>query len=132
MSMLDAIYCGEFIKMLHKLQLPTVNLLVLFHQITTFAPRWLAFTTECEAQRVGRFLAIIIEMLLRWRMSQNLYEKECLNHPGFRDNPKIKSSSIPFATLKTVHQRLHEKLTRSFIRCVAGVSMRNRVRSTQS
>eukprot|EP00668_Euglena_longa_P001221 GGOE01001446.1.p1 GENE.GGOE01001446.1~~GGOE01001446.1.p1 ORF type:complete len:1426 (-),score=509.98 GGOE01001446.1:91-4368(-) len=118
LSMLDAIYCGEFLKLIHQLRLQA-NLLLMTHQIISFAPTWLAFLTECEAQRVGKFLAIVLEMLLKWRVNSFLYEKECLSHPGFRDNPNNVKSVISFKTYKQVHFRMHEKLTKAFLRCLS-------------
>eukprot|EP00667_Euglena_gracilis_P000620 EG_transcript_620 len=117
LSMLDAIYCGEFLKLIHTLRLQT-NLLLLTHQVVNFAPTWLAFLTECEAQRVGKFLAIVLEMLLKWRVSSFVYEKECGSHPGFRDNPNNAKSAISFKMYKQVHFRMHERLTRAFLRCL--------------
>ncbi|CDW59012.1 Tho2 and Thoc2 domain containing protein [Trichuris trichiura] len=74
-SDVDAIFCHKFIEVLHfikEFNFPTMAFYdMLFYDI---APLVLSFT-EFEANRFGRFFASTFEMLLRWHVSQETYEK---------------------------------------------------------
>ena len=39
--------------------------------------------TENEADRYGRFLAAMLEIVMKWHKSKEVFEKECVGYPGF-------------------------------------------------
>lgn len=39
--------------------------------------------TENEAHRYGRFLCAVLELVMRWHASEEVFNQECGQYPGF-------------------------------------------------
>ncbi len=39
--------------------------------------------TENEAHRYGRFLAAMLEVVMRWHAKKETFDRECVGYPGF-------------------------------------------------
>lgn len=83
-SVLDALYCAQFIHTLHRIQTKSFSTLLFYDRLfcdITFA---VMSCTEDEANRFGRFLCAVLENIMRWHKSKETFDKECSNTPGFQ------------------------------------------------
>ncbi|RZC74870.1 hypothetical protein C5167_050352 [Papaver somniferum] len=83
-SMLDAVYCAQFVRTLHSLGTPFFNTVNHIDVLIckTLQPM-ICCCTEYEAGRLGRFLFETLEMAYHWKKKESTYERECGNMPGF-------------------------------------------------
>ncbi|KHJ43040.1 rsbr [Trichuris suis] len=130
---IDAIFCHKFIEVLHfikEFNFPTMAFYdMLFYDI---APLVLSFT-EFEANRFGRFFASTFDMLLRWHVSQETYEKECLQYPGFHigilwDTVEEEAQWLSYDNYRALLYTWQFRITRSMLNCLmedSFISIRN-------
>uniref|UniRef100_A0A5S6QQM4 THO complex subunit 2 n=1 Tax=Trichuris muris TaxID=70415 RepID=A0A5S6QQM4_TRIMR len=132
-SDMDSIFCHKFIETLHfikEFNFPTMAFYdMLFSDI---APLVLSFS-EFEANRFGRFLASTFDMLLRWHVDAETYEKECSQHPGFHigimwDTVEEEAEWLSHDNYRALLYTWQFRITRSMITCLmeeSFVSVRN-------
>ena len=79
----DAIYCAKFVKVIHMLKTPNFSTLICFDRIFCDITYTVTSCTEQEAHRYGRFLAAMLEIVMRWHSSREHFEKvkNCLFVP---------------------------------------------------
>ncbi|CAK9291840.1 unnamed protein product [Gordionus sp. m RMFG-2023] len=93
-SVTDAIYCAEFIKLLHCLKTPYFATLICFDRIFCDVTYIMISLTENEAARYGIFLNSLMETALSWHSTYDNYKKECIGFPGFNVLKNNPSSTI--------------------------------------
>ena len=79
----DAIYCAKFVQVVHLLKTPNFSTLICFDRIFCDITYTVTSCTENEAHRYGRFLAAMLEIVMRWHSSKDIFDKECVGYPGF-------------------------------------------------
>lgn len=120
-SVLDALYCAEFIHTLHKIQTKCFSTLLFYDRLfcdITFA---VMSCTEDEANRFGTFLCSVLENIMKWHKSKETFDKECSNTPGFQT--KFRSGNelsedndnVHFENFRHVCHKWHYKITKSLL-----------------
>ncbi|XP_025088766.1 THO complex subunit 2-like isoform X1 [Pomacea canaliculata] len=120
----DAIYCGQFIHVLHSLKTPNFSTLICYDRIFCDITYTVTSCTENEAHRYGRFLASTLDTIMRWHSSINVYEKECAKYPGFVTvfrkglDSNNKMDRLDFENFRHVCHKWHFRLTKAIIACL--------------
>lgn len=82
-SIADAIYTANFIILLHRIKTNNFSTIHILDKIfTNMFPVLISFT-EVETKLFGRFIRTLLEVVMKWHSSIQIYEKECYNHPCF-------------------------------------------------
>lgn len=80
--------------------------------------------TENEAMRYGRFLYAMLETVMRWHKSKEVFEKECANYPGFVTKYRISNQycdnldHVGYENYRHVCHKWHYKLAKAMIICL--------------
>lgn len=82
----DARYCAEFVRILHDIGTPCFSSLAFFDHAVRIVVPTATWVTRGEASNIGVFLRDVWALLKRWYSSEDIYQKECLNKPGFAIN----------------------------------------------
>ncbi|VDP05178.1 unnamed protein product [Soboliphyme baturini] len=82
-SDLDAIFCAKFIQMMHSLKTRNFSTLICYDRIFWDICPVIACMSENEANHYGHFLCASLDTIMRWHESQDKFDKECANFPGF-------------------------------------------------
>lgn len=120
MSMMDAVYCARFVQTIHSLGTPFFNTINHIDALIckTLFPM-ICCCTEYEAGRLGRFLCETLKMAYHWKSSEEVYEKECGNMPGFATFYRDPNSArVTFEQYIRVHWKWNSRLTRLLIQCL--------------
>ncbi|XP_024388621.1 THO complex subunit 2 isoform X2 [Physcomitrium patens] len=120
MSMMDAVYCARFVQTIHSLGTPFFNTINHIDALIckTLLPM-ICCCTEYEAGRLGRFLCETLKMAYHWKSSEQVYEKECGNMPGFATFYRDPNSArVTFEQYVRVHWKWNSRLTRLLIQCL--------------
>lgn len=83
MSAEDAIYCAEFVQLLHDTNTLNFSTVHLYELIVKFITPMIGCTTENEAAHYGRFLGLLLGRVNRWR-NEDEYARTAVNTLGFR------------------------------------------------
>lgn len=84
--------------------------------------------TEKEANRYGRFLCKVLEFVMRWHASEEVFNAECRSYPGFvtiyRKGPRSNTTSDPleYENYRHVVHKWHYRLTKAIIACLESVN----------
>ena len=62
----DAIYAAKFVNIIHQLQTPNFSTLICYDRIFCDITYTVTCCTENEAGRYGRFLAAMLETVMKW------------------------------------------------------------------
>ncbi|ELU01720.1 hypothetical protein CAPTEDRAFT_223841 [Capitella teleta] len=123
----DAIYCAKFLNTIHSLKTPNFSSLICYDRIFTDISWALTSCTECEAHRYGRFLCVVLDDLMRWHKDKNVYEKECVEYPGFvtvfrkrdlLDKADSKADHLDYENYRHVCHKWHFSITRAAVACL--------------
>uniref|UniRef100_UPI00193A5896 THO complex subunit 2-like n=1 Tax=Styela clava TaxID=7725 RepID=UPI00193A5896 len=124
-SPLDAIYCAKFIQIMHLLRTPNFSTLLCFDRVFSDISYTVVCFSENEASRYGRFLASMLEIVMRWHKEKEVYEKECKNYPGFvtvlRTNATdgaSKANHLDYENFRHVCHKWQFKLTKASVVCL--------------
>lgn len=91
--------------------------------------------TENEAHRYGRFLAAMLEVVMRWHSKRDIFEKECVGYPGFvtkfrvaTDKDKAEdaaaaaardaSNHVDYENYRHVCHKWHYKIAKALVVCL--------------
>ncbi|KAI0984693.1 hypothetical protein GJ496_003231 [Pomphorhynchus laevis] len=127
LSEIDSLFCAKFINLVHRLKIPEFSTIICYDRIFMNITLMLASCTECEADRYGRFLTWLLETAMTWHSSRQIYEKECLNYPGFltsfryslnASKPSHKEEKLTFENYRHVCHKWHYLLTLCFVGCL--------------
>ncbi|KAH8830615.1 transcription factor/nuclear export subunit protein 2-domain-containing protein [Flagelloscypha sp. PMI_526] len=127
LSPMDADFCAQFIRAIHKEGTPNFHTLRLYNSILDKRIGViLASCTEYEAKNFGRFLSSLLADLERWRTDEQAYVidnrsrapgpgKDNFN-PGFRKT--LKSALLSWKDVRTVMNKWHLCLKDVFVNCI--------------
>ncbi|KAM3175897.1 hypothetical protein ACTXT7_007579 [Hymenolepis weldensis] len=79
----DAVYAAQFIQVLHQLKTTQFATLICLDRIFNDITLPVSICTEKEAHRYGRFLCKVLEFVMRWHSSEEIFNQECGQYPGF-------------------------------------------------
>lgn len=74
--------------------------------------------------RYGRFLYAMLETVMRWHKSKEVFEKECANYPGFVTKYRISNQycdsldHVGYENYRHVCHKWHYKLAKAMIICL--------------
>jgi len=87
--------------------------------------------TENEADRYGRFLAAMLEIVMKWHKSREVFEKECVGYPGFvtkfrvttnesgeKEDPKNSKDHVDYENYRHVVHKWHFKIAKALVVCL--------------
>ncbi|KAH3839564.1 hypothetical protein DPMN_112996, partial [Dreissena polymorpha] len=120
----DAVYCAEFIHILHSLKTPNFSTLICYDRIFCDITYTVSSCTENEAQRYGRFLCAALETVMRWHSNKEFYDKECGTYPGFvtvfrkGENSNTKADQLDFENYRHVCHKWHFRITKAMVACI--------------
>ncbi|XP_052792425.1 THO complex subunit 2-like isoform X2 [Mya arenaria] len=120
----DAVYCAEFIHILHNLKTPNFSTLICYDRIFCDITYTVSSCTENEAQRYGRFLCAALDTVMRWHSSKEFYEKECGAYPGFvtvfrkGENSNQKADQLDYENYRHVCHKWHFRITKAMVTCI--------------
>ncbi|CAB4019215.1 Hypothetical predicted protein [Paramuricea clavata] len=118
----DAIFCAKFVHMLHNLKTPNFSTLLCFDRVFSDISYTVTTLTESEASRYGRFLASMLEIVMRWHKDKKTYEKECGSYPGFvtvlRTTNTDKAEHLDYENFRHVCHKWQYKLTKALVVCL--------------
>uniref|UniRef100_A0A8D3DXW3 THO complex subunit 2 n=1 Tax=Scophthalmus maximus TaxID=52904 RepID=A0A8D3DXW3_SCOMX len=84
-----------------------------------------ASCTENESHRYGRFLCCMLETVTRWHSDRAIYEKECVNYPGFLTIFRAtgfdggnKADQLDYENFRHVVHKWHYMLTKASVHCL--------------
>ncbi|KAL4230734.1 THO complex subunit 2 [Mactra antiquata] len=120
----DAVYCAEFIHILHNLKTPNFSTLICYDRIFCDVTYTVTSCTENEAHRYGRFLCAALDTVMRWHSNKQFYDKECGTYPGFvtvfrkGENSNSKADQLDFENYRHVCHKWHFRITKAMVACV--------------
>lgn len=80
--------------------------------------------TENEALRFGRFIFAMLETVMKWHKSKDMFEKECANYPGFVTKYKKNNQHadnldlVDYENYRHVCHKWHYKLAKALVTCL--------------
>ena len=87
--------------------------------------------TENEADRYGRFLAAMLEIVMKWHKSKEVFERECVGYPGFvtkfrvttnesgeKEDPKNSKDHVDYENYRHVVHKWHFKIAKALVVCL--------------
>ncbi|KAI1301341.1 THO complex subunit 2 [Halotydeus destructor] len=115
----DALYCAKFVHMVHTLQTPNFSTLVCLDRIFCDISYTMCSCTENEANNYGRFLASILDIVMRWHKDIDVFNKECAKFPGFVKKFTDKDPEhADYEDYRHVCHKWHYRMTKAFILCL--------------
>uniref|UniRef100_A0A1I8FP57 Tho2 domain-containing protein n=1 Tax=Macrostomum lignano TaxID=282301 RepID=A0A1I8FP57_9PLAT len=106
---------------------PIFSTLICFDRISTTSTLPLACLTENEARRYGRFLKTMLDTIMKWHSSVDVYKRECEGYPGFSTvfrkgvdgAPSSKGpDQLSYENYRHVVHKWHYRITKAFIACL--------------
>ena len=89
----DAVFCAKFVHIVHSLKTPNFSTLICFDRIFCDITYTVTSCSENEAHRYGRFLQAMLDIMLRWWRSKEVFDKECTGYPGFMTKCKTSTAA---------------------------------------
>ncbi|XP_075247054.1 THO complex subunit 2-like isoform X3 [Convolutriloba macropyga] len=122
----DAVFCALFIKIIHSLQAVNFSTILCFDRVFSDLINNVASFTENEVSRYGRFLYCMWEIILKWHSDKQIYDKECINYPGFFMTIRKDSNSaankneaiLEYENFRHVCYKWQFKVARDLIQCL--------------
>merc|ERR1712051_19008 len=122
---IDAIYCAKFVQVIHSLKTPNFSTLICFDRIFCDITYTVTSCTENEAGRYGRFLAAMLETVMKWHGDRELFERECSGYPGFITKFRVTdkangndSDTVDFENYRHVCHKWHYKIAKALVVCL--------------
>ncbi|KAJ3319211.1 THO complex subunit 2 [Boothiomyces sp. JEL0866] len=125
----DAIYCAQFLKLLHSLGTENLSTLMIYDKILdSGCTHSILFSlTEFEAKNYGLFLSSILETLTKWYKDEALYDQVTKDVPGFK---KDSTNILSYKEFKQMLINWHLQLRQCFLPCLKSgeyMQMRNAI-----
>ncbi|XP_066259419.1 THO complex subunit 2 isoform X1 [Euwallacea similis] len=123
-TQIDAIYCAKFVHTIHILKTPNFSTLLCYDRLFCDITYSIISCTENEALRYGRFLYAMLETVMKWHKSQEVFEKECSNYPGFMTKYRVSNhtadslDNVGFENYRHVCHKWHYKLAKAVVTCL--------------
>ncbi|CAH1184109.1 unnamed protein product [Phyllotreta striolata] len=123
-TQIDAVYCAKFVHTIHLLKTPNFSTLLFYDRLFCDVTYSITSCTENEAMRYGRFLFAMLETVMRWHKSKDIFEKECANYPGFvtkyRKNNQHADNldNVDYENYRHVCHKWHYKLAKAMVTCL--------------
>ena len=115
----DAIYCAEFVHLLHTIKTPNFSTLICYDRIFGDISYTMSSFTENEANNYGRFLCSVLKTIMTWHKDKNVFDKECAKYPGFVSKFCEKDPvHVDYESYRHVCHKWHYRLTKAFIICL--------------
>ncbi|VDN97902.1 unnamed protein product, partial [Rodentolepis nana] len=120
----DAVYAAQFIQVLHQLKTAHFATLICLDRIFNDITLPVSICTEKEAHRYGRFLCKVLEFVMRWHSSEEIFNQECGQYPGFvtvfRKGPHSnnKADQLQFENYRHVVHKWHYRMTKAAVACL--------------
>lgn len=115
----DALYCAEFVHLLHTIQTPNFSTLICYDRIFCDISYSLSMCTEDGANNYGRFLCGLLKTIMSWHKDRAVFERDCAKYPGFvtkfGDNDPV---YVDYENYRHVCHKWHYRLTKAFIFCL--------------
>lgn len=121
LSITDALFCAHFIHTLHTIRTGNFSTLLCYDRLLCDITFSVMSCTENEASRYGRFLCAILQNIMRWHSSKEIYDKECANTPGFVTKFRASNEfsdaneNVHFENYRHVCHKWHYKITRAVL-----------------
>lgn len=116
----DAVYCATFVQTLHSLGTPFFNTVNHIDVLVckTLQPM-ICCCTEFEAGRLGRFFHDTLKMAYYWKSDESVYERECVNKPGFAVYFRYPNSQrVSYSQFVRVHWKWSSRITKVLNQCM--------------
>uniref|UniRef100_A0A3Q2NPJ1 THO complex subunit 2 n=1 Tax=Fundulus heteroclitus TaxID=8078 RepID=A0A3Q2NPJ1_FUNHE len=124
-SSIDAVYCARFVELVHQQKTPNFCTLLCYDRVFSAIIYTVASCTENESHRYGRFLCCMLETVTRWHSDRAVYEKECVNYPGFLTIFRAagidggnKADQLDYENFRHVVHKWHYMLTKASVHCL--------------
>lgn len=115
----DAIYCAEFVHLLHTIKTPNFSTLICYDRIFGDISYTMSSLTENEAHNFGRFLCSLLKTVMAWHKDKNVFDRECAKYPGFVSKFCEKDPvHVDYENYRHVCHKWHYRLTKAFIVCL--------------
>ncbi|KAF5285042.1 hypothetical protein FQR65_LT02355 [Abscondita terminalis] len=120
----DAVYCAKFVHTIHMLKTANFSTLLCYDRLFCDVTYSITSCTENEAMRYGRFLCAMLETVMRWQKSKEIFEKECANYPGFVTKYRVSNQycdnldHVGYENYRHVCHKWHFKLAKAMIICL--------------
>jgi THO complex subunit 2 len=139
---IDAVYCAKFVHVIHMLKTPNFSTLLCYDRVSScqfFERRFtvsifiqlfcdvtysITSCSENEAMRYGRFLYAMLETVMRWHKSKELFDRECANYPGFVTKYRLNNQhadnldNVGYENYRHVCHKWHYKLAKAMVTCL--------------
>ncbi|KAF6204563.1 hypothetical protein GE061_018723 [Apolygus lucorum] len=121
LSITDSLFCAQFIHTLHTIETSNFSTLLFYDRLfcdITFA---VMSCSENEASRYGRFLCAVLQNIMRWHSSNEIYDKECAHTPGFVTKFRVSNEfsepndNVHYENFRHVCHKWHYKITKSLL-----------------
>ncbi|XP_037543995.1 THO complex subunit 2 isoform X2 [Nematolebias whitei] len=124
-SSIDAVYCARFVELVHQQKTPNFCTLLCYDRVFSAIIYTVASCTENESHRYGRFLCCMLETVTRWHSDRSVYEKECVNYPGFLTIFRATGwdggntvDQLNYENFRHVVHKWHYMLTKASVHCL--------------
>merc|ERR1719400_2472218 len=122
----DAIYAAKFVSVIHMLKTPNFSTLICYDRIFCDITYTVTCCTENEAGRYGRFLAAMLETVMKWHAEREVFERECSGYPGFitkfrvteKNNSSNETDTVDFENYRHVCHKWHYKIAKALVVCL--------------
>merc|ERR1719318_2394015 len=121
----DAIYAAKFVSVIHMLKTPNFSTLICYDRIFCDITYTVTCCTENEAGRYGRFLAAMLETVMKWHAERESFERECSGYPGFITKFRVtdkssgnESETVDFENFRHVCHKWHYKIAKALVVCL--------------
>ncbi|KAL3318561.1 THO complex subunit 2 [Cichlidogyrus casuarinus] len=113
----DAVFAAKFILVLHQKAFLRFSTLICLDQIFNDLTLPVSMCTEAESHRYGRFLCTILNFVMRWHASSEVYAQECSKYPGFVTAIQD-SDKLSYEDYRHVVYKWHYRITKSVVACL--------------
>merc|ERR1712142_990850 len=122
----DAIYAAKFVSVIHMLKTPNFSTLICYDRIFCDITYTVTCCTENEAGRYGRFLAAMLETVMKWHAERETFERECSGYPGFitkfrvtdKNSSGNETDTVDFENYRHVCHKWHYKVAKALVVCL--------------
>ena len=114
----DALYCAKLIQVLHSIKTPRLSTLVFYNTILNNFGTLVFSRTENEARHLGKFVGELLSTLNGWAKSEDIFNRECYEYPGFNQVVGSKPDFLVYTKYQRLVRLWHQKLSASFCQCL--------------
>ena len=116
-SAIDAIYCAKFIQLMHTVNVPYFNIVLLYDLIIRNIGTIICSTTFNESRRLSIFLIHMLTFINQFTSDQKYYETHCMSTAGFsRTVDNTNTSKVSYKEIVVLVKRWYDRLTTVFVR----------------